>query len=355
MNICIVGQYPPQIGGVSTYTHNVKCELERLGHNVYVLTYPGDCKREDNVFEANTINIAGLRGLSFILSGYRKLLDIVDRYDIDVIHANFIIPPAFVAALVKRKKDVRIITHVHGSDINILAENKIMKPLIKYTLNKSDDVYFVSKELYKKALTLDVKDLNKKSTVISNTVNTEKFKEDNTLNELREEYKKDLVIFIGNLVKQKGLTYLLEAKSKAKSDYALLIYGEGIEEENLKRQIQENDIKDVHLLGKTYHPEKIIPQADIMVLPSISEGASIIALESMSCQKAFISTDTGNIKDIITNNDNGIIVPPKDSTRLAQEIDRLISDKNLRDKLGKNARQTIIDNYSKLNIPYIKK
>ena len=52
MNICIVGQYPPQLGGISTYTSNVKNQLERLGHNVYVLTYPSNAIREDNVFEA---------------------------------------------------------------------------------------------------------------------------------------------------------------------------------------------------------------------------------------------------------------------------------------------------------------
>ena len=201
MNICIVGQYPPQVGGIATYTSNVKDKLESLGHNVYVLTYPSNQKREDNVFEARTVNIPVIRGLSFILSSYRKLLEIVDTYDIDIIHANYIIPPALVSVLVKRKRNIRIITSVHGSDINILANNKILKRLIKYTLTNSDDVYFVSEKLYNKALELDIENLAKKSTIISNIVDTNNFKPLNTnKTPLKEKYAKKLVIFIGNLV-----------------------------------------------------------------------------------------------------------------------------------------------------------
>ena len=356
MNICIIGQYPPQVGGIATYTSNVKDELERLGHNVYVLTYPSDIQREKNVFEANTANVPLLRGFSFIFSSYRLLLELIDEHDIELIHANYILPPALVAVLTKRKKDIKIVTSVHGSDINILAKNVLLKPIIRYTLDKSDEVYFVSNNLYEKALELNVDNLGNKSTIIPNTVNTDKFKPNATDdNPLKDKYGKPLVIFIGNLVKQKGLEYLLRAKHESKTDYALLIYGDGQEYDNLKNMIDKYNLKDTYLMGKTHSPEKIIPQADIMVLPSVSEGASIIALESMSCQRAFISTDTGNIKDVITHDENGIIVPAKDSKKLSEEIDRLISDERLREKLGINARESIMKNYSKIKIPYIEK
>lgn len=356
MNICIVGQYPPQLGGVSTYTANVKRQLEGMGHKVYVLTYPSDVDREDNVFEANTVNVPVLRGLSFIFSSYRLLSRIIDEYDIDVVHANYIIPPALVAALVKRKKNVKLITSVHGSDINILADNVLLKPFIRYTLDKSDEVYFVSDSLYDKALKLGIDNLKEKSSITPNTVDTDKFNENMTgESPLKEKYDDTLVIFIGNLVKQKGLEYLLEAKSMSKTDYTLLIYGDGPERDKLKNIIDKNNIHDTYLMGKTDIPEKIIPQADIMVLPSISEGASIIALESMACKRAFISTDTGNIRDVIKDNKNGVIVPPADSLQLSQEIDRLVADEKLREKLGNNARITILEKYSKMKIPYIEK
>lgn len=49
MNICIIGQYPPQVGGVATYTKQLEDTLTNKGHNVYVLTYSSDCSRKDNV------------------------------------------------------------------------------------------------------------------------------------------------------------------------------------------------------------------------------------------------------------------------------------------------------------------
>lgn len=356
MNICILGQYPPQLGGVSSYTKHLKDTLESQGHNVYVLTYKQNCSRSSNIIEVNTINIPVLRGISFILFAYKQLLDIIDKYDIELIHSNYLLPPGFISAIIKRKRNVKIVTTAHGSDINILSKNKLTRPFIKYTLKHVDEVYFVSNELKKIALKLNVKSLNEKSIITPNTVDINKF---HSINEnekkLNKKYKKPIVMFIGNLVKQKGLTYLLEAKMKSKTDYTLLIYGDGPEKNNLENMIIKNDIQDVYLLGKTNTPEKIIPESDIMVLPSISEGASIIALESMSCKKAFISTDTGNIKDVITNYENGIIVEPKNSEQLSQTIDELVNDEKLRFKLGENARKLIEKKYSKMNIPYLNK
>ncbi|WP_455646024.1 glycosyltransferase family 4 protein [Methanosphaera sp.] len=353
MNICIIGQYPPQVGGIATYTHQLSEKLKEEGHNVYILTYPQNCEREKNIFEAKTINIPLLRGISFIISSYRLLNQIIEKYDIDIIHANYLIPPGLIASLM-HKKDVKIVVTAHGSDINILPSNKIIKPLIKYTLKYSDDVYFVSEKLEEKALTLNIPQLKEKSTLTPNTVNTKKFKPlPENERQLNKQYSNPLVIFIGNLVKQKGLTYLLEAKKIAKTKYDLLIYGEGPEKKILETYIKENKLENTYLMGKTTTPEKIIPEADIMVLPSISEGASIVALESMSSGKPLIVTNSGNISSIITNNENGIIVPIKNPSKLSQAIDELVENKEKREEIGKNARTLIIEKYSQMKIPYI--
>ena len=351
MNICIVGQYPPQIGGIATYTKQLEDELKKEGHNVYILTYKQERNLTDNVYEAKSINIPFIRGLSFIVSSFFMLRKIVKEHDIDIIHANYIMPPGLVTVLTKNSAK-KIIT-VHGSDINLLPNNKLLRPLIKYTLNKADALYFVSEKLKEKATMMNVKNLENKSEITPNTVDTEKFKKTSNEKKILKEYKTPIVMFIGNLVEQKGLKYLLKAKQLSKEEYTLLIYGDGIEKESLQEYINKNNIKNTYLMGKTTTPELLIPESDIMVLPSISEGASIIALESMSCQKAFISTDTGNIKEVITNNENGIIVPPKNPEKLSEAIDYLVLNKDKRDKLGKNARKLIINKYSKIHIPYL--
>jgi glycosyltransferase involved in cell wall biosynthesis len=352
MNICIVGQYPPQVGGVATYAKQLEEKLKKEGHNVYILTYKQDVEKSDNVFTAYSMNVPLLRGVSFIISSYFLLNKIVAKYDVDIIHANYILPPGLVSILNKSKAK-KMIT-IHGSDINILPNNKILRPLLKFILNRADGLYFVSEKLMKKGVLLCGDKILEKSQVTPNTVNTNKFKPSTDERKILTDYSNPIVVFIGNLVEQKGLKYLLEAKKMSENDYTLLIYGDGPERESLQSYIKTNNLKDVHLMGKTTIPEKIIPESDIMILPSVSEGASIVALESMSCGKALISTNTGNISNIITNNENGIIVPPKNPERLNEAITELVTNKEKREMLGKNARKTIVEKYSEMKIPYIK-
>ena len=352
MNICIIGQYPPQLGGVATYTKQLEDKLVEDGHEVYVLTYNQNVSSPSNVFRAPSINVPLLRGLSFIISSYFLLRKIVNEYDIDIIHANYIVPPGLVCVL--NKSNARKVITVHGSDINILPNNRILRPLIKYVLNKSDELYFVSEKLKQKAQMLCGEDINEKSEITPNTVNINKFKPLDGKRKLLNNYSQPIVVFIGNLVEQKGLIYLLEAKKLSETQYTLLIYGDGPQKEMLTNYIKENKLNDTYLMGKTQIPEQIIPEADIMVLPSISEGASIIALESMSCAKALISTDTGNITSVITNNENGIIIPPKNPESLKNAIDDLVNDKQKREMIGRNARELIVNKYSQMNVPYLK-
>lgn len=352
MNICIIGQYPPQVGGVATYTKQLEDKLVKEGHRVYILTYNQNVNSSPNVFRASGINVPLLRGLSFIISSHFILRKIVKNYDIDIIHANYIMPPGLVCVL--NNSSARKVITVHGSDINILPNNRILRPLIKYILNKSDDVYFVSEKLKEKAMLLCGPDINEKSQITPNTVNTEKFRPLEGKRKVLTNYSQPIVVFIGNLVEQKGLKYLLEAKKLSSTQYTLLIYGDGPEKESLSDYIKENKLKDTYLMGKTRIPEQIIPESDIMVLPSVSEGASIIALESMSCAKPLISTDTGNISSVITNNENGIIVPPKNPQQLKDAIDDLVTDKTKRENIGKKARELIVKEYSQMNVPYLK-
>lgn len=351
MNICIIGQYPPQLGGVATYTKQLEDKLVENGHTVYILTYKQNAKLSSNVFMASSINIPLIRGISFIISSYFMLKKIVKKYDIDIIHANYIIPPGLVCVL--NKSDAKKVITIHGSDINILPNNKILRPLIKYVLNKSDYLYFVSEKLKDKAILLNGNKIDEKSKITPNTVNVNKFKPLNGKRKLLKDYSQPIVVFIGNLVEQKGLKYLLEAKKLSTVDYTLLIYGDGPEKESLSYYIKSNNLKDTYLMGKTQIPEQIIPESDIMVLPSISEGASIIALESMSCGKPLISTDTGNISTIIKNDEQGMIIPPANPELLKEAIEELVINKDKREKIGRNARELIINKYSKMKIPYL--
>jgi len=86
--------------------------------------------------------------------------------------------------------------------------------------------------------------------------------------------------------------------------------------------------------------------ADIGVLCSETESAPLTLLEGMSSGLPMVSTKVGGVHEIINDGENGLLVPPKHPEELALAILHLYRDKELRNKLGKNAREVILDRYT---------
>jgi L-malate glycosyltransferase len=85
---------------------------------------------------------------------------------------------------------------------------------------------------------------------------------------------------------------------------------------------------------------------DIFVMPSLTETTSLATLEAMSCGLPVIATKVGFIKNYLVKDHNGLFFPRNKSTVLALKLQKLIDNKELREKLGKNARKTIAYSFS---------
>jgi len=85
--------------------------------------------------------------------------------------------------------------------------------------------------------------------------------------------------------------------------------------------------------------------ATIYVLPSYREGLPTTLLEAMSCGLPVVATRIPGITDVISEIDNGLLVPPNNPCMLAKAISTLLDDKNLREAIARNSRKRIKDNY----------
>jgi glycosyltransferase involved in cell wall biosynthesis len=351
MRICILGQYPPHTGGVSSHTYLLSQELVDRGDEVIVLTYPNP--RINNfdgvkVFNAWAPNMKGLRGLFFSISSYFKLKQIIKEYNIDLIHAHFIIPPGLVAVL-SNNKNVKTAVTIHGSDILILGKKPILKRLTRWVISKTDYIIVVNEKIKEQVEKLGVDKY--KVFLTPNAVDIHRFNPKNLLpKDVQLDNNKNSILFVGNLVFQKGLDYLLEAKKILKNECELLIVGDGPLRGRLEKKVKEEKIKDVIFLGERKDVEMIMPSADLFVLPSISEGSPIAILEALASGTPIVATDVGGVAEIM-NFEVGEIVPPENSEILAKSIDKLLKDGNLRKKMGKNCRKTALK-YSYIEIPY---
>ena len=159
---------------------------------------------------------------------------------------------------------------------------------------------------------------------------------------------------IGRFSSVKGLKYLVSAFKKTLSRdecIQLVLVGEGPEKTALENQIRELDVMDkVFLVSPGDVPlEKYLSLFDIFCLPSVHAGLGLSLMEAMASGRACIASNVGGVSELITDEEDGILVPPKDPDRLSAAILRLAEDEPLRRRLAKNAREKASNNFSIIN------
>ena len=204
-------------------------------------------------------------------------------------------------------------------------------------------------------LKIPVKGLKDKVRIHHNSVDISRFKPDADYSfkeELKKNYGLDndnpILLFVGNLIKRKNVDGLIEAKKLSSTEYNLVIVGTGPELNKLKKQAKGVD--NIYFAGKRTNMENIVPSSDIVILPSHSESFGIVLIEALACGKGVIGSNTGGISEIITP-DVGLLIDSKDYQSIANAIDKVFSDEDLKNKFSQNARQRA-KVFSKMEIPY---
>ncbi len=147
----------------------------------------------------------------------------------------------------------------------------------------------------------------------------------------------------------KGVSYLLEAVAKlgAERDVSLTLVSKLDPDGPSAKLIDDLAIGDrVNVVSGLEDTELagLLASAQVACVPSLYEGFSLPAVEAMSCSTPLVATRAGAIPEVV--GDAGVIVPPRDSERLAQEIGRLLDDAALRERVGAAGRARVEESYS---------
>jgi glycosyltransferase involved in cell wall biosynthesis len=184
--------------------------------------------------------------------------------------------------------------------------------------------------------------------VIPNGVNTLQFKP------LPKKSSKTTLIYVGRLVKTKGVHILLEAFHQVLENGIsadLIIAGDGPEREKLVSLTHKLGISNnTFFHGSVKNVAPLLQKSDIFVLPSSVEGLPNALLEAMSCGLAVITTRVGGNTEIIENGINGLLIDPDDSQQLSITLIKIMKERETIEKLGRNARKTIETKFSIDNI-----
>ncbi|MBK9180351.1 MAG: glycosyltransferase family 4 protein [Acidimicrobiales bacterium] len=154
-------------------------------------------------------------------------------------------------------------------------------------------------------------------------------------------------------VTMKGLVYLLEALAKIRTEHEhadLVVIGRPKEEGKAARTIERLGLEPVVHFVSGVSDERIVElyaEAEVAVVPSLYEGFSLPAIEAMCCAVPLIATSGGALPEVVgADGDTALVVPPGDSDALAASLRRAFADPALRERVGHNGRQRVIDRWS---------
>ena len=358
----------PSVGGSGIVATNLGNELAKLGHQVHFISYDPPFLLNLNLpnvrFHKVNINTYGLfKYPDYTLPLAVTIEQVQKKYKLDVLHVHYAVPHATAALLARRimrQNNIplpRIVTTLHGTDITLLARDKNLLEIIKYSIERSHCVTAVSQSL--KDETLHVLKTKKPINVVYNFYTPLKPTKSRTaiLKELGIPAKggsafggKDndfLAIHLSNLRPVKRIPDLLKIAKlmQTRKNFKLLIlagepfapYEPLIKKYKLNNVIVKENIKDI---------QNYLNAADIGIYTSETESFGMGMLETMSYGKPVLATNTGGIPEVMRNNQDGFLLKLGDVKGFARKLNFLMDNSDAANQLGQNALQRSRQHFS---------
>jgi glycosyltransferase involved in cell wall biosynthesis len=339
MNIVlVVNLFPPKwVAGTEIATYQIAEHLAKRGHTVSVITSLDDNQTENSyekgffIHRTPMIRIRFLREFFFWINIFK----IINKIDPDIIHIQSLIfaTPAFLS-----KKLLKIPYVVWGQGSDVYIQNWLTRLLSKVIIKNADCVIALTKDMKMVMQNIYYRDI----VVIPNAIKIEEFP-DRLFEKETDSYDKR-ILFVGRLDPVKGLKTLLKSMEivcEKVPDTKLILVGDGEERENLEFLTNSLGIKDkVQFVGRIPHKNisDYMHQADILVLPSLSEGLPIVILEGMASGLPIVATRVGGLPEIIEDGVNGYLVESGDFQEMAKKIIFILENQPLKSLFSKNNR-----------------
>ena len=340
----------PTFGGSGVMATELGMSLVDHGHEVHFIAYKKPVRLNDlneNLY-FHKVNVPDYPLFSFVpyeLALSTKLVSIVKKYSIDLLHVHYAIPHAYAAYMAKKMlKDqsinIPIVTTLHGTDITLVGNHPSYKTAVTFSINKSDIVTCVSNSL--KNDTLNQFDIKNKIRVIPNFIDINKYiiQQDLCLIENPIPSKELIISHVSNFRPVKNVLNVIKIFNniQKKLNVRLIMIGEG--PEKLKAERMCDDLKISHLvdfLGNSSQVEKNLCHSDLFLLPSSTESFGLAALEAMASKVAIISSNAGGLPEINIDGQTGYISDFNDIDFMTEKAISILKSKETLDKFKENA------------------
>jgi len=266
----------------------------------------------------------------FLVMELWSAFKVARKYNIDYIYAHWFFPQALVAYFISILLSIPFFYTSHSSDVQIMSKIPwIGKILVRRVTRRSVGVTSVSGRSLRKISSFfsanEWERIGKKITIIPMGVTC-------SVERTFRSVDNGVILFMGRLVKKKGVDFLIEALlDKDICFKKLIVAGSGPEQESLMEKVANNyQIKDkVSFVGYVSGKEKesLFDQASLVVVPSIiaddgdAEGMPVVLMEAFSRGKICIATKESGADEYIMDGENGFLVDQRRPDQLAKKID----------------------------------
>jgi len=255
-----------------------------------------------------------------------------------------------ILVLLLRIFHVKRLYHMHGKGIS-LKKDFLHKLLYRLCFNKSKIILVSQSLFYDIENYVDRNDVFILPNAIHNTLQDNEF--EGILNRKAEKNKINL-LFLSNITRNKGAFFALEAARILKENgfnFKFYFVGEwkDISSAEFFHKVKQCNLEnEVEYLGFKEGEEKtsILKESDIFVYPTYNDIFGIVNLEAMEYGLPIISTDEGAIPEIVNNALTGFIIPKKNVSALANKIEELMRNKQLRISMGMEGRKRFLTHYT---------
>lgn len=265
----------------------------------------------------------------------------VRRFGADIMFTGFYSP--FIPGIIALKlfSGCKIwIDNDHSSGANIkggMLKEGLKKYRSKVIGSMIDRVICVSNFVKRRQTQMYFPEM--KSTTIYNGIDVKKFMVQKQANNPNLH-----IVYVGQLIKEKGVYQLIDACKSLNVDYQLSIAGKGPDEIQLQSYAAEKKV-NVNWLGYITDVPKLFSTADIAVFPSVWEEAfGLVIAEAMAVGTAVVASNTGGIPEVVGK--AGLLFDPNDVNALSKCINKLAVDNSLRKKLEATSRTRVTEYFS---------
>ena len=329
----------PTFGGSGVVATELGLYLVKKGYEIHFITYKQPVRIQNltqglHFHEVHVPTYDLFKYQPYELALSSKIVDVVKKYKIDMLHVHYAIPHAYAAYMGKKMLEdegiqIPMITTLHGTDITLVGSHPFYKKAVQFSINHSEYVTAVSQSL--KEDTERLFDITAQIKVIPNFIDVEKFKFKTVPCEKGQIAPEDQLVIthISNFRPLKRVIDVLKTFKivNEQLNVKLLMVGDGPEKERAMRHCRSHNMEDAVLfLGKSNQIDEILCFSDLFLLPSEQESFGLAALEAMVHRVPVVCSDVGGLPEVIENGVSGFLCPLGDVNAMAEKAIHILED-----------------------------